>query len=144
MTYNNKKILLELLHILIMQHCLILKQGKVFYPLLLFLYHRSLNLFMKLILEIILISLHPFCTVTLNRASPCRGGGKGWIPPAGGEGGGVNYVFLSLCYFLKGVFAKNERGYWLNAIKKRFWSLLILLLSFAFIRRKLLKTSHTE
>ena len=34
---------------------------------------------------------------------------------------------------LKGVFAKNERGYRLNAIKKRFWSLLILLLSVAFI-----------
>ena len=30
---------------------------------------------------------------------------------------------------LKGVFAKNERGYRLNAIKKRFWSLLILLVS---------------
>jgi len=45
---------------------------------------------------------------------------------------------------LKGVFAKNERGYRLNAIKKRFGSLLILLLSFASIRRKLLKTSHTE
>ena len=46
--------------------------------------------------------------------------------------------------YLKGVFAKNERGYRLNAIKKRFWSLLILLLSVASIRRKLLKTSHTE
>ena len=45
---------------------------------------------------------------------------------------------------LKGVFAKNERGYILSAIKKRFWSLLILLLSVASIRRKLLKTSHTE
>ena len=43
---------------------------------------------------------------------------------------------------LKGVFAKNERGYMLNAIKKRFWSLLILLLSVASIRRKLIKTSH--
>ena len=30
---------------------------------------------------------------------------------------------------LKGVFAKNERGYRLNAIKKRFWSPLIGLLS---------------
>ena len=28
---------------------------------------------------------------------------------------GANLEFL-----LKGVFAKNERGYWLNAIKKRF------------------------
>ena len=45
---------------------------------------------------------------------------------------------------LKGVFAKNERGYRLNAIKKRFWSLLFLLLSVASIRRNLLKTSHTE
>ena len=40
---------------------------------------------------------------------------------------------------LKGVFAKNERGYRLNAIKKRFWSPLILLLSVASIWRKLLK-----
>ena len=40
---------------------------------------------------------------------------------------------------LKGVFAKNESGYRLNAIKRRFWSLLILLLSVASIRRKLLK-----
>jgi len=45
---------------------------------------------------------------------------------------------------LKGVLAKNERGYRLNAIKKRFWSLLILHRSVASIRRKLLKTSHTE
>ena len=45
---------------------------------------------------------------------------------------------------LKGVFATNERGYRLNAIKKRFWSLLILLLSVASIRRKLLKTTNTE
>ena len=42
------------------------------------------------------------------------------------------------------MFAKNERGYRLNAIKKRFWSLLILLLSVASVRRKLIKTSHTE
>ena len=45
---------------------------------------------------------------------------------------------------LKGVFAKNETGYRLNAIKKRFWSLLILLLAVASIRRKLLKTTNTE
>ena len=47
---------------------------------------------------------------------------------------------------LKGVFAINEieRGYRLNAIKKRFWSLLILLLSVASVRRKLLKTTYTE
>ena len=44
----------------------------------------------------------------------------------------------------KGVFAKNERGYRLNAIKKRFLSLLILILSVASKKRKLLKTSNTE
>ena len=44
---------------------------------------------------------------------------------------------VSTC--LKGVFVKNERGYMLNAIKKRFWSPLILLLSVASTRRKLLK-----
>ena len=38
---------------------------------------------------------------------------------------------ISLVLYLKGVFAKNERGYRLNAIKKRLWSLLILLLSVA-------------
>ena len=47
-------------------------------------------------------------------------------------------------YWLKGVFAKNEKGYRLNAIKKRFCSPLILLLSVVSTRRKLLKTSHTE
>ena len=47
-------------------------------------------------------------------------------------------------FLLKGVFAKNERAYRLNAIKKRFRSLLILLLVVASIRRKLIKTSHTE
>ena len=30
------------------------------------------------------------------------------------------HVFANLSFFLKGVFAKNERGYRLNAIKKRF------------------------
>ncbi len=39
--------------------------------------------------------------------------------------------------------AKNERGYRLNAIKKHFLSLLILLLSVASIRRKWLKMTHT-
>ena len=53
-------------------------------------------------------------------------------------------VFEYKKMFLKGVFAKNERGYRLNAIKKRFWSLLILLLSVASIRRKLLKRTNTE
>ena len=52
-----------------------------------------------------------------------------------GEGGAA---------WLKGLFAKNERGDRLSAIKKRFWSLLILLLSVASIKRKLIKTSHTE
>ena len=52
----------------------------------------------------------------------------------------LNFSFFAL----KGVFAKNERGYRLIVIKKRFWLLLILLLSVASIRRKLLKTSHTE
>ena len=51
---------------------------------------------------------------------------------------------LSLMTDLKGVFAKNERGYRFNAIKKRFWSLLILLLSVPFIRIKWLKTTHGE
>ena len=45
---------------------------------------------------------------------------------------------------LKGVLAKNERGYRRNAKNKRFRSLLILLLSVASIRRKLLKKIHTE
>ena len=45
---------------------------------------------------------------------------------------------------LKGVFAKNERGDRLAAKNKLFWSLLILLLSVASIRRNLLKTTHTE
>ena len=56
------------------------------------------------------------------------------------------YVLYKMIFYttkfqqlLKGVFAKNERGYRLNAIKKRFWSLLILLLSVASIRRNLLK-----
>ena len=55
----------------------------------------------------------------------------------------VAYIFKS-GLTLKGVFAKNVRGYTLNAIKKRFWSLLILLLSIASIRRKLLKTINSE
>ena len=46
--------------------------------------------------------------------------------------------------YLKVVFAKNKRGYRLNATTERFWMLLILLLSVASIRRKLLKTSHDE
>ena len=62
--------------------------------------------------------------------------------------GGFKFLLVlkrtKLFFHLKGVFAKNERGYRLTAIKKRFWSLLILLLSVASIRRKFLKTSHTE
>ena len=45
--------------------------------------------------------------------------------------------------YLKGVFAKNEKGYRPNAKNKCFWSLLILFLSVAFIRKKLVKNdSH--
>ena len=39
---------------------------------------------------------------------------------------------------------KNERGYRLLAKNNHFWSLLILLLSVASIRWKLLKTTYTE
>jgi len=43
----------------------------------------------------------------------------------------LSYIFRATKYFrigaLKRVFAKNKRGYRLNATKKRFWSLLILL-----------------
>ena len=42
------------------------------------------------------------------------------------------------------MFAKNERGYRLAAKMKPFSLLLILILSVASIRRKLLKTTHTE
>ena len=56
----------------------------------------------------------------------------------------VLHFLLNFSPFLKGVFVKNERGYRLNAIKKRFWSLLILLLAVASIRRKLLKNTNTE
>ena len=59
------------------------------------------------------------------------------------------YVFGNKFRFLKGVFAKNERGYKLTAKNKRFWielnwSLLLSLLSVAFIRRKLLTTTHAK
>ena len=53
-------------------------------------------------------------------------------------------IFNEYWWDIKGSDHKNERGYRLNAIKKRFLSLLILLLSVASIRRKLLKKSHTE
>ena len=42
------------------------------------------------------------------------------------------------------MFTKNERGYRFTAKYKRIWSLLILLLSVASIRRKLLKKILTE
>ena len=50
---------------------------------------------------------------------------------------------------LKGVFAHGEIAtnltyIWLPAKNKRFWSLLILLLSVASISRKLFKTTHAE
>ena len=45
---------------------------------------------------------------------------------------------------LKELFVKNEKGYRLKAKNKRILSLLILLISVASIRRKLLKTTHTE
>ena len=54
------------------------------------------------------------------------------------------YHIVKLNKYLKGVFAKNERGYRLTEKNKRFWSLLILLLSVASVRRKLLKTTYTE
>ena len=44
----------------------------------------------------------------------------------------------------KGSVHENERGYRLTAENKCFGSLLILLLSVASIRRKLLKTTCTE
>ena len=50
---------------------------------------------------------------------------RGNIPWRGRKGG------IDICYILKGVFAKNGRGYRFNAIKKRVWLLLILLLSVA-------------
>ena len=53
-------------------------------------------------------------------------------------------IFGDLLLMLKRVFAKNERGYRRNVKNKHFWSLLILLLSVASIRRKMLKTTHTE
>ena len=58
---------------------------------------------------------------------------------------GKNYSTLNWSKLnLKGVLAKHEQGYRLNAIKKRFWSLLILLLFVDTTRRKLLKTTNTE
>ena len=45
------------------------------------------------------------------------------------QGLGVKMKFRLFILLLKEVFAKNESGYRLNAVKKSFWSLLILLLS---------------
>ena len=50
----------------------------------------------------------------------------------------------ALLLFLKWVFTKIERGCTLSAKNYRWWSLLILLLFVASIRRKLLKATHTE
>ena len=55
-----------------------------------------------------------------------------------------NKKTTTLCKYLKGVFAKNERGYRLTAEYCQWRSLLILLLSVASIKRKLLKTTNTE
>ena len=52
-------------------------------------------------------------------------------------------LFLSLSQYLKGLFAKNKRGYKLTAKNKHFWSLLILVLSVVSLRRKFLKTTYT-
>ena len=53
-------------------------------------------------------------------------------------------IFFLGCSILKGVLAKNVRGYRHTAKSKRLWSLLIILPSVVSIRRKLLKTTHTE
>ena len=55
-----------------------------------------------------------------------------------------NKKTTTLCKYLKGVFTKNERGNRLTAEYYRRRSLLILLLSVASIKRKLLKTTHTN
>ena len=49
--------------------------------------------------------------------------------------------WLSFFWALKGVFAKNKRGYWLRSKNIWWWLLLILFLSILPIRRKLLKRS---
>ena len=81
-----------------------------------------------------------------------------WVGPemvGWGEGACVipipdNYSLRSELYdrstehIFKGSVREKWKGHLLNAIKQRFWSLLILLLSVASIRRKLIKTSHTE
>ena len=51
---------------------------------------------------------------------------------------------MTFVIFLKGVFAKNGRGYRLPSKNIRWWLLLIWLVSVASIRRKLLITTHTE
>ena len=53
----------------------------------------------------------------------------------------ISKVFNTI---LKGVSGKNESGYEHRSKNIRRWLLLILLLSVASIRRKLLKTAHTE
>ena len=53
-------------------------------------------------------------------------------------------VRINFNWGLKRVFAKNERGYRLTARNNCFWSLLMLLLSVASVRRKWEKTTHIE
>ena len=43
-----------------------------------------------------------------------------WLFYSEPENSGIESQLLDLVLILKGVFAKNERGYRLNAIKKRF------------------------
>ena len=56
----------------------------------------------------------------------------------------VNLSFVQTFFSIIGSVRENEIGYGLTANNNSFSSLLILLLSFASIRRKLLKTTYTE
>ena len=51
---------------------------------------------------------------------------------------------ITVNFYLKGVFAKNERGYMLPAKNDRFYSLLIILPFLVSIIRKLLTKTHTK
>ena len=57
---------------------------------------------------------------------------------------GGNFDSVPPSPILKGVFAKNVKGFRLTANNNRFWSLLILLISVVSMRRKLFKTTYTE
>ena len=59
-----------------------------------------------------------------------------------GEKTQMIHLYFVSCF--KGSVREKSKGYNLTAKKKRFWSLLILLLSIASIRRKLLTTNYTE